>query len=248
MASLTSQVGVQDPQTGQGGGGLPPRIVLGGGDNRGGDGFPDYEQRLRRARMGLVLAMAPIIMMFMAFTTAYIVRRGVPSFDEPTNTFVHQWLYIRLPVELLLVNTFLLLLGSVTIELARRRITREVALSPVRSIPGVSLGEDRNLLWLGVTVILGFGFLIGQWMAWRELAARGFYLATSASSSFVYILTAAHGVHLLGGLLVLLYSAGGALLHRPVESRLIVVDVTAWYWHFMALLWVYIFVLLRFAQ
>ena len=249
MASLTSQVGVRDPQTGQGGGGLPPRTVYGGGENRGGDGFPDYEQRLRRARMGLLLAMAPIIMMFLAFTTAYIVRKGSGSSGESiTDAFAPQWLYVKLPVGLLLVNTVLLLLGSVTIDLARRTIAREVKLSPVRSIPGVSLGDERTLPWLAITVVLGFGFLMGQWIAWRELGASGFYLATSASSSFVYLLTAAHGVHLLGGLLVLLYSAVAALRHRPVESRLIILDVTAWYWHFMALLWIYIFALLRFAQ
>ncbi len=63
--------------------------------------------------------------------------------------------------------------------------------------------------WLGATVVLGGGFLTGQWMAWRELADRGFYLATSPSSSFVYLLTATHAVHLAGGILVLLYAAGG---------------------------------------
>ena len=99
-----------------------------------------------------------------------------------------------------------------------------------------------------MTVLLGGGFLTGQWLAWRELADRGFYVATSASSSFVYLLTAAHGIHLLGGVLVLLYAAVVSLLRRPVEGRRIVVDVTAWYWHFMFLLWVGIFALLWFMQ
>jgi cytochrome c oxidase subunit 3 len=96
--------------------------------------------------------------------------------------------------------------------------------------------------------VLGGGFLTGQWIAWRLLAERGFYLATSASSSFVYLLTATHAVHLMGGLLVLLYAATGSLLHKPVEARRIVVDVTAWYWHFMFLLWVYIFALMWFVR
>jgi cytochrome c oxidase subunit III len=95
-----------------------------------------------------------------------------------------------------------------------------------------------------VTVVLGLGFLFGQWMAWQELANRGFALATSASSSFVYLLTGTHAVHLAGGVLALLYAAAASLLHKPVEARRIVVDVTAWYWHFMALLWLYIFALL----
>jgi cytochrome c oxidase subunit 3 len=85
-------------------------------------------------------------------------------------------------------------------------------------------------------------------MAWRELANRGFCVATSPSSSFVYLLTGTHAVHLAGGVLALLYAAATSLLHRPLEARRIVVDVTAWYWHFMALLWLYIFALLWLAR
>ena len=96
--------------------------------------------------------------------------------------------------------------------------------------------------------MLGGGFLTGQWIAWRLLAERGFYLASSASSSFVYLLTATHAIHLAGGMLVLLYAATVSLLHQPVGARRIVVDVTAWYWHFMFLLWVYIFALLWFVR
>jgi len=81
-------------------------------------------------------------------------------------------------------------------------------------------------------------------MAWRELARRGFYLSTSAGSSFVYLLTAAHAVHLLGGIVVLLYAAGLWVLRRPIDARRIVVDVTALYWHFMCVLWVGIFAFL----
>jgi cytochrome c oxidase subunit 3 len=59
-------------------------------------------------------------------------------------------------------------------------------------------------------------------------------------------LTAGHAVHLAAGLLVLLYAQGIVFLHKPLELRHIVVDVTAWYWHFMALLWIYVFALLKF--
>jgi cytochrome c oxidase subunit 3 len=133
-------------------------------------------------------------------------------------------------------------------ELARRQITRRTALAGVDSIPGVSVGNESRFPWLATSMLLGFGFLAGQLLAWRELENRGFYLATSASSSFVYLLTAAHGVHLLGGLLVMLYAQATAWLRKPIEERRIVVDVTAWYWHFMALLWIYIFALLWYAR
>ncbi|MGA9806030.1 MAG: heme-copper oxidase subunit III [Terriglobales bacterium] len=248
MATLSPLVTVHVPQTGkQGGSSLPP-VYGGGGDGRRGDGFPDYGARLRRARLGLAVAIAPIVMLFVAFTSAYIVRQGLPTLDEKSHTYVRDWTPVTLPVALLLVNTGLLLLSSVAAELARRQITRQAALAPVRSIPGVSLGLGKGFPWLGVTVVLGAGFLTGQWIAWRLLAERGFYLATSASSSFVYLLTATHAVHLMGGLLVLLYAATGSLLRKPVEARRIVVDVTAWYWHFMFLLWVYIFALMWFVR
>jgi cytochrome c oxidase subunit III len=247
MATLSPTVSLRDPKIGHGGGVEPP--AFGGGGNGGnGSNYPDYGGRLRRARVGLLVALAPILMLFVAFTSAYIMRKGLPMLDEHTGGYVHDWLSVNLPVALLLVNTGLIILSSVSMELARRQITLRTALVPAASIPGVSIGNERGFPWLALSMFLGVGFLIGQWMAWRELANRGFYLATTPSSSFVYLLTAAHGVHLAGGLLVMLYAQATAWFHKPVEERRIVVDVTAWYWHFMALLWIYIFALLWFAR
>jgi cytochrome c oxidase subunit 3 len=203
---------------------------------------------LRRARLGLAVALTPIMMLFVAFTSAYIVRQGLPTFDPSTNTVVHDWIPVPLPTVLFLINTCVLLVSSVTIELARRQLARQVALEPVQSIPGVSLGTESKFPWLGLTIILGLGFLAGQWLAWRELAARGFYVATGPSSSFVYLLTGGHAVHLFGGITALLAAGVAVLLNRPLASRRIIVDVTAWYWHFMALLWIYILALLEFAR
>jgi cytochrome c oxidase subunit 3 len=198
--------------------------------------------------LALAIGLTSVTMIFISLTSAYVVRRGLPTFDDRTSTYIQDWIPVQLPLGLLLLNTALLAASSVTAELARRQITRQAALAPVKSIPGVSLGREDGFPWLAVTVMLGLGFLTGQWLAWRELAERGFYLATSASSSFVYLLTATHGVHLLGGILVLLYAAAVSLLHRPVEGRRIVVDVTAWYWHFMFVLWLGIFALLWFVR
>jgi cytochrome c oxidase subunit III len=97
-------------------------------------------------------------------------------------------------------------------------------------------------------VVLGLSFLTGQWMAWRELAASGFYVASSPSSSFVYLLTGMHGVHLLGGVVALLIAGFASVLRRAADSQFIWVDVSGWYWHFMALLWVYILCLLEFVH
>jgi heme/copper-type cytochrome/quinol oxidase subunit 3 len=141
-----------------------------------------------------------------------------------------------------------LLVSSVTIELARRRAALQAALAPVKSIPGVSLGNEESFPWLWVTVLLGISFFAGQWLAWGELHARGFFVDTNPNSSFVFLLTIAHAIHLGGGMIALVWAASASLLRKPVESQRIVVDITAWYWHFMALLWVYVFGLLGFAR
>lgn len=235
--------------TGQNGGVLPPQAGGGGrGGGRGsGDSMPNYGERLRRARLGLAVAMTPILMLFISFSMAYLIRRGYLSFDSSSNTFGRSWLPVHLPWITLLINTTVLIVSSVTMEMARRTITREAALAPVKSIPGVSLGDERHFPWLGLTTALGLLFLAGQMFLWTQLASRGFHLYSGPSSSFVYFLTGMHALHLAGGTLALLFANLAAWLHRPIESRRITVDVTAWYWHFMAGLWIYIIGLLSFA-
>ena len=251
MPRLTS---FTNRSTGRSGGVLPPHTG-GGGDGRGGDGMPDfipdsipnYGERLRRARMGLAVAMTPILVLFISFTAVYLIRRGFLGLDLDNATYVRTWVPVRLPWLLLLINTAILIGSSVTIELARRCITREAALAPLRGMPGISLGREHHVPWLLFTVFLGLGFLGGQLLVWQRLSHAGFHLTGGTSSSFVYILTAMHGLHLAGGLVALLWSNIAGALHRPVESRRIVVDVASWYWHCMTGLWIYILVLLTFA-
>jgi cytochrome c oxidase subunit 3 len=229
------------------GGDVPVPPTGGGGDPQG-SGFPNYGARLRRARLGLICGIATVSMVFISLTSAYVVRQGLPTFDGATNSYVRDWGQVQLPWLMLAINTALLLISSVTMELARRDITRRAALAPLESMPGISLGEEKSFPWLGITVLLGFGFLAGQWLAWGELKARGFFVDTNPNSSFVYLLTATNAVHLAGGVVALLWAGVTSLLHRPVEGRRIVVDITAWYWHFMAVLWVYVFALLGLAR
>jgi cytochrome c oxidase subunit III len=187
------------------------------------------------------------VMLFVAFTSAYMVREGLPQWNTTLNAYVADWVPVSVPVALLTINTVILLLSSISMELARRQSIRQMALAPIIAMPGIAADQHRETPWLGITVVMGLGFLAGQYLAWRELAARGFYVATSPSSSFVYLLTGAHAVHLCGGVLALLYAGSTQWLHKPLEVRRIVVDVTAWYWHFMALLWLYVFALVLFA-
>jgi cytochrome c oxidase subunit 3 len=191
--------------------------------------------------------MTPILMLFISFTVVYLARRGSFSLDMTASPSVHGWVPVRLPWTLLLANSVVLVLSSITVDLARRAITREAALAPVRSIPGVSLGKERPAPWLAVTTLLGLLFLAGQLLAWRDLGAHGFHMEGGTSSSFIYVLTAMHGIHLAGGMLALLFANVSSLLHCPVESRRIVVDITSWYWHFMTGLWIYILILFAFA-
>ena len=207
---------------------------------------PGLDLRLRRARLGLFVGAVGIAMVFVSFTSAYIVRQGLPTFDSRTNALVHDWFPVPLPA-LLFFNTGLLLISSVTMELARRQVARFTTATPAAS-SNVFAGREGTILWLALTTVLGLSFLKGQWTVWREMEASGFYVASSPSSSFVYLLTGTHGVHLLGGILALLSAAATVLFRRSVESRVVVLDVTAWYWHFMTLLWVYILCLLEFAR
>ena len=180
-------------------------------------------------------------MIFISFTSAYIVRQGLPTFDPATNTLVRDWFSVRLP-GLLFVNTIVLLLSSAAMELARRRTLQDVQST------NDSPNAESRIPWLALTVLLGLSFLVGQWTVWRELASAGFYISTNPSSSFTYLLTGTHGAHLLGGIVALLAAVAAALLRRPIESRAILVDIAGWYWHSMAVLWVYILCLLEFAR
>jgi len=240
---------VADPKLG--GGGRPPVIRFprtGGGGGGGRDeSYPDFGERLRRYRLGMIVGLVAVVMLFVSFTSAYIVRQGLGNYDQATQRFVTDWRPLRLPTALLILNTCLLLASSFTIEKARRAAFAAAAVGPVTEMPGIAKDEGRGVPWLPVTVLLGFGFLAGQLLAWHALGRRGFLVANNPSNSFFYVLTGVHAVHLFGGIVALLYALAAGLGPRPLERRRIVVDVTAWYWHFMAILWLYIFALLKFA-
>jgi cytochrome c oxidase subunit 3 len=215
------------------------------GSSQGGE-IPDFAGRLRRARIGLGLALAMVTMTFTVFSLTFVLRRWFenwPGVDSSVPLHVAHWTHLRLPYELLLLNTFVLLLSGAAVEMARRQVTKRAALAPVERIPGVSLGKERNLPWLPVTIVLGCGFVAGQALAWHQMAARGIYLATTPNATFVYLATILHAIHVGAGLVALLCAAVLAVVKASWDSRRIVGDVTAWYWHFMAALWVYLFLL-----
>ncbi len=206
-------------------------IEVGGGDRgpasaefrpgRGGDGgaASPFPQRIYIS--GIVLALAAMLMFFLALASAYVVRKGLSG----------DWIPLGLP-RILWLNTAVIIVSSLTIERARRLLAPQAA----------GLRDFRG--WWGLTTALGVAFLVGQLIAWRQLAAAGIYLATNPSSSFFYLITTAHGIHLLGGLVAL--SVVG-FRSWPAEARVnhgTAVTVSAIYWHFLGVLWVFLFLLL----
>ena len=237
------------PKLGGGGPGkIPHRRGYGGGDDGDPDRFRDFhsrKERLRRYRVGMVLCIISVSTLFIGLTLAYVLRQQMGHWDPTMKTFVRDWKAIRLPYLQLWVNSTVLLLSSITLELARRRMTRQVEFAELGILP---IHPRRTIPWLGLTVMLGFGFLAGQVMVWNHFRLQGVFQHTNPSSSFFLILTGIHAVHLLGGLLALLYASAGSLMQMRFESQMLAVEVTGWYWHFMAGLWMYVFALLYFVR
>jgi cytochrome c oxidase subunit 3 len=177
-------------------------------------------------RIGMWVALASILMLFIALTSAYIVR-GVPALGGGES----DWRPLDMP-RVLWLTTGVLLLSSVSIELARRALKRN------------EYGGFKK--WISITTLFGVAFLAGQLLAWHQLTAQGVYINSHPHSSFFYLLTSLHGVHLLGGVIALGYVTVAALRMRIGFKRRAAVDVTAIYWHFMDGLWIHLFVLLFF--
>jgi cytochrome c oxidase subunit 3 len=172
--------------------------------------------RERATRSGIWVAIFAITMSFAAFTSALMVRQG--SGD---------WKHI-VPPPVIYLNTVALLISSITLERARNQATRG------------SRPQLRNgLPWIVVTFVLGLVFVLGQYLVWRQLAAQGLYLATTSNSSFFYVFTVMHALHLLGGIVALTYLIA-QITSRQGRPRWSLFEGAATYWHFMGVLWLYL--------
>ncbi|HZG52657.1 MAG TPA: cytochrome c oxidase subunit 3 [Pyrinomonadaceae bacterium] len=211
----------------RGGGAQPPN---GGGGNGGGRAYPDTTPQ--QYRIGMWLALSAILMMFAALSSAYVFR---------STRMQQSWQAFSVPA-MLWVSTALILASSASFEVARRALRRGAG--------------DVYRRWLVVSLGLGFGFLVAQLLAWRGLVGQGIYLATNPHSSFFYLLTGLHALHLVGGIAGLIYlmlrarrdaadartnasGASGAAVKARAHA-----DAIGLYWHFMDGLWVYLFALL----
>lgn len=235
-----------------GGGRLPPvdpKHTGGGGEGENWSNRPvgrrGPRERLQRYRLGLFFALGGDLMFFIAIVSAFFVTKHSGHFDA-YNRWINPWLPIEIP-SILWLNTVMLVLSSLTVEIARRGIFREMDVLE----EWLGLGrptQKRVLPWLVVSILCGGLFLWGQYVAWKQLAMQRIFFAGNPSSRFFYLITGVHGVHLLLGLALLLAAVIGMHTVRLIESRQILVDSAAWYWHTMGVLWIFLFALLIYGQ
>jgi cytochrome c oxidase subunit 3 len=216
MPTATQETELIVEKNGGGGGTLPPVYKDGGGGDDG-KKRPNKPVSPSRYYTGIAIGIVAVLMFFMALASAFLVRKGGPD-----------WIPVRIPA-LLWVNTAVLVASSGTLELARKRLSQSDV-----------LGFRR--LWL-VTTMLGVFFLIGQVVAWRILVQQGIYLASNPASSFFYIFTGAHALHLLGGVAALIYVARRNYDTAKI-TRIVAAEVTSYYWHFMDALWLFLLALM----
>ena len=171
--------------------------------------------RLPAAKIGLGVFLAVVGSLFALFLSAYLMRMEMAD-----------WRPLPAPTVLWL-NTGLLILSSVALQWAQTNARR-----------GDVEAVQTGLLAAGV---LADGFLAGQLIAWRQLDAAGYYLASNPANTFFYVLTALHGLHLLGGIVALGRTTARAWRGIAVEKLRMSVELCAIYWHFLLLIWLILF-------
>ncbi len=235
-------------------GGKPPvtRRPTGGGGG-GGDDDSNHERRgprelLHRVRFFVLSALAGDMLFFAVLVLFFFARQAGLRMDPRTHEFAGDWHPVGLP-PILFLNTAVLLLSTLTMEVARRSIFREIDVLE----EWLGLGRPalrRTIPWLAATLALGGLFLGGQWVAWKQLTAQGFAFNrwSTPASYFFYVITGLHGAHLIAGVAALLVCLGALGWLKRVEFRQIAVDSTAWYWHTMTQAWLLLLVVMVFGQ
>lgn len=172
-------------------------------------------------KFALWLFIVSIIMIFAAMTSAYIVRRGDGN-----------WLVVQFP-PIMYINTAVIMLSSVTMQWAYFSAKKD-NLQPLKSA-------------LLVTTLLGLLFLVGQVISWQSLQHMGVFFGGKGSNpagSFVYVLTGLHGFHLITGIIFLFIVLVAAFRYEVHSKNMNLIEMCTTYWHFLDVLWVYLFVFL----
>jgi cytochrome c oxidase subunit 3 len=235
-------------------GGKPPVVKRPtGGGGGGGDDDPNPERHgprelLHRVRFFVLSALAADMLFFAVLVLFFFARQTGLRMDPRNHHFSLDWRPVLLP-PILFLNTAVLLLSTLTMEVARQSIFREIDVLE----EWLGLGRPalrRTLPWVAATLALGSLFLAGQWLAWDQLTARGFAFNkwSTPASYFFYLITGLHAAHLvlgIAGLLACLVMLRGL---KRVEFRQIAVDTLSWYWHAMSLAWLALLAVLVFGQ
>ena len=221
----------------------------GGGDNENWDSRPQGRrgprEKLSRYRLAVFFALAGDLMFFVAIVSAFFVSQSTGHFDA-YNNYINQWLPTAIP-PILWLNTGILILSSLTVEIARRHMFREVDV--MDEWLGLGKPSTRNALpWLSATVFFGLVFLVGQWIAWQQLAMQHVFFRSNPSSHFFFLITGVHGIHLVLGVAALVGALIALYTSKQMENRQVFVDCAAWYWHSMGVFWLFLFTLLAFFQ
>ena len=169
----------------------------------------------------LWVGFAGIVMFFAGLTSAYIVRKAEGN-----------WLEFVMP-DWFTISTIVIVISSIVLYLATNAVK----------------SEKSSLQFLIVTFVLGLCFSYSQFMGWSELVNQGVYLTGEGSNpagSFLYVITLAHLIHLLGGLIAILISIFSAYKGKYTKENFIGLEITSRYWHFLGVLWLYLFFFLIF--
>lgn len=172
-------------------------------------------------KFALWLFMVSVVMLFGAWTSAYIVKRAEPG-----------WSSFELPGEFWF-STLIIILSSLTMIWAQQSARRD------------NLAHTK--LALGLTTGLGLTFLAGQWMAWEKMVEMNYYFAgggSNSSSSFIYVLSGFHGLHIVSGVIFLLIVLVAAFKYKVHAKSMLKMEMCSTYWHFLGGLWLYLFVFL----
>jgi cytochrome c oxidase subunit III len=179
------------------------------------------EERTRIATPKIVLwiGIASIVMLFAGLTSGYIVRQSEGN-----------WIQFRIP-SAFYVSTGIIIASSLTMHWALRASRRN------------NYAEIKR--WLIVTLGLGIAFIFCQFFGYNQLMREGiFFTGGNVSGSFFYVITALHAAHVAGGILSLMFTSGKAVLEKYNSENNLGIQVCATYWHFMGILWLYLFVFL----
>ncbi|WBM75748.1 cytochrome c oxidase subunit 3 [Saprospira grandis] len=176
-------------------------------------------KRIHPKKFALWMGIVGMIMFFSAFTSAYIVRKASAN-----------WYNFPLPNEFF-YSTIAILGSSLAFYLSKKAYLKADAKT------------FKGLYFLGF--LLGFAFIGLQYAGWESLQAVGIDLVANQSSSFLYLITAAHVLHVMGGVVALVVLAVGLIRGRfdvPTPKRTLKIDLTFTYWHFVDILWLYLLV------